>query len=233
MPSLLFPPPHVDADRRAIRPNDSRRRLTRNRCTRSEIGGDVGEEHERRRRDAGLRRVEDADFAGAGAAGGWTAVTAATKRFSSEVGIRRVRALATLSMVSRTLGVRSPVAAEICRTWAYCRNSTPRRSFSSNSLEKSVPRRFIRSHLFAAMMMPATGLVGFAPSRHPDRSRPRTSRRRARRRRPFRWPAWLRSPTRIRAGPSATRGPAAGCRRYRRSGRGACATSRRHPRYLW
>ena len=75
-------------------------------------------------------------------------------RFSSPVGIRRDRAAATLSMVSSTFSVRSPLVAEMWRIGAYSRNFICCRILSSKPFEKSVPRPFIRSHLLAATMMP-------------------------------------------------------------------------------
>jgi hypothetical protein len=53
-----------------------------------------------------------------GLTGGFDAVTASTNLFSTGVGTRWRLLAAILSMVSRTLVVRSPVSAEICRMGA-------------------------------------------------------------------------------------------------------------------
>ena len=53
-----------------------------------------------------------------GLTGGFAAVTASTNLFSAGVGTRFRRAAATLSIVSSTFGVRSPVSAEMWRIGA-------------------------------------------------------------------------------------------------------------------
>ncbi len=153
-----------------------------------ELGGDVREEDERRRADAGLGRVEDADLPLPGLAGGCMAVTAWMNRFSSPVGIRRSRASATLSIVSSTFPVRSPESAEMCRMGAYSRNFMP--------LAQLVVERLREVRAAALHQVPLVGGDDDAAaclrrprrrSPHPGRSRLPPSRSPARRRPPLRW----------------------------------------------
>ena len=83
-----------------------------------ELRRDVGEEHERRRRHAGLRRIEDAHVRRPGLAGGCAAVISATNLFSSGVLTRFCRDAATRSIASSSFGARSPVSAEMWRIGA-------------------------------------------------------------------------------------------------------------------
>src|SRR5215203_2945837 len=62
-PSLLFPAAHVDADRRADQAERFPQAVDQEAFVgEMKLGGDVGEEDERRRRDPGLRCVENAHF---------------------------------------------------------------------------------------------------------------------------------------------------------------------------
>jgi hypothetical protein len=71
-----------------------------------------------------------------GLTGGFAAVTRSMNVFNAGVGTRIRRAAATLSIVSSTFVVRSPVNAEICRIGAKSRNRMPWRRFSSKRSTK-------------------------------------------------------------------------------------------------
>ena len=75
---------------------------------------DVREEHEHRRRHAGLRGVKHSHVSAARAGRRCCDVMACTKRFSSGVGTRFRRESATRSIASSSLGARSPLSADTC-----------------------------------------------------------------------------------------------------------------------
>ena len=89
--------------------------------------GVAGEEHERRRRDGDLGRVEDLRAAALDQRRRLAArIAAATSRFSSPVAIRRRRSPQMSTAASRTRPTRWPVLALIEMTGAKSRNGTSR-----------------------------------------------------------------------------------------------------------
>ena len=164
---LPLPSPHLDPDRRAVEAE----RLAQPVDQKPLVGEvkrrrDVREEHERRRRDAGLRRVQDAHFVPAGAG----------RRVR---GGHRLRRTGSAPPSGRACCARRPPCRSSRAASACARRSAPRCAGSARSRgtspaaaacrrtpsTKSGPRPFIRSHLLATMMTPRAGLVGLAGDR--------------------------------------------------------------------
>ena len=150
------PAPHLDPDRRALQAERLAQAVHQEALVGEvERGRDVREEHERRRRDAGLRGVEDAHFAAA----------RARRRMRGGDGLRRTGSTppSGCGASARRRPGRSPRAAS-----ASARRSAPRGAGSARSPGTSSaaaacrrtpsrspgPRPFIRSHLLATMMTP-------------------------------------------------------------------------------
>ena len=120
-PLVVAPRPHLDADRRADEPERLAQLVDQEPLVREvERRRDVGEEHERRRRHADLRRVEDAHVpSGPGSTGGCAAVIVSTNLFSSPASARACAAPRRPGRSSRAASAsRSPVSAEMCRIGA-------------------------------------------------------------------------------------------------------------------
>ena len=138
-----------------ISPNDSRSRFAEKPLVGEvELGRDVGEEHERRRRDARLRRVEDPHVPLAGARG----------RVHGGDGLDEPVELAGRDAAHARLGDLVDRLEHLRRALAGGRRDVQHRRVVEElqlpaqllvELPREVrPAPFIRSHLLAAMMMP-------------------------------------------------------------------------------
>ena len=121
------------------------------------VARDVGEEHERRRRDAGLRGVEDAHFPAAGAGRRMDGGDGGDEPVQLRSGCARPR---LGDLVDRLEHLRRALAGRR-------RDVQHRRVVEELQLLPQLvvellrelrPRPFIRSHLLAAMMMPQPAL---------------------------------------------------------------------------